>query len=175
MSKNFLSKKSWHTGSYKHIKKVWEAERKVEEEEKKIAQLKKEKEEEMKQWELRRLAAESVGKHLTERLDWMYIQKKGPSTEEFLTEGKTWEAEADKKDREDLNKGIFFTQTVNPAQDFAAKIKEDPLLAIKQQEKTVIKNILQNPLKMKKIKSSKKIKKELKKQEKREKKEKEKR
>ena len=53
MHKNFLSKKKWHTGSFRNIEKTWLAEQKVLEEEKKLAQLRREREEERKIMELK--------------------------------------------------------------------------------------------------------------------------
>lgn len=55
----FLNKKSWHTQSFKNIKIVWEAEEKAREEARRLAQLKKEKDEERQVEELRRLQAQS--------------------------------------------------------------------------------------------------------------------
>lgn len=40
---------------------------------------------------------------------------------------------------------------VNPAQDAMAKIRDDPLLAIKREEMKSLNNILQNPVKMNEI------------------------
>ncbi len=47
--------------------------------------------------------------------------------------------------------GSLFTGTVNVAQDAASKIRDDPLLAIKQQEQKALNSILSNPMKMREI------------------------
>ena len=72
MSKNFLSKKSWHTGSVKLMEHVWKAEQKAEDEKRKMAILKRELQEEQKQLELKKLQEQATGKPVSERLEWMY-------------------------------------------------------------------------------------------------------
>lgn len=42
--------------------------------------------------------------------------------------------------------GSLFMGTVNPAQDAANKIRDDPLLAIKREEQKSLNDILQNPV-----------------------------
>jgi len=59
MNKNFLSKKSWHTGSLKHIEKVWKAEQRNEEEQRKLKELKKQLEQERDLRKLQEIKAES--------------------------------------------------------------------------------------------------------------------
>jgi hypothetical protein len=61
MNKGYLSKKSWHTGSLRHIEKVWKAEQRAEDEAKRIAELKKELEEERELQQLRQLHQQSSG------------------------------------------------------------------------------------------------------------------
>ena len=85
MNKNFLSKKSWHTGSLKHIEKVWKAEQKDSEERKKTELLKRELAEENRMYELKKMAEVASGKPQIEKVDWMYAIKKGPSAVEYLT------------------------------------------------------------------------------------------
>jgi len=53
MGKNFLSKKSWHTSALPNIEKVWIAEQKDADEKKKMAQLKRELDEERRIQELK--------------------------------------------------------------------------------------------------------------------------
>jgi len=59
MNKNFLSKKSWHTGSLKHIEKVWKAEQRNEEEQRKLKELKKQLEQERDLRKLQEIKDES--------------------------------------------------------------------------------------------------------------------
>lgn len=106
MNKGYLSKKSWHTGSLRHIEKVWKAEQKAAEEAKRIAELKKELEEERELEQLRTIHKQTTGLSAYvvriclldlanspfvscsgERLDWMYqdpMVASGPSADEYL-------------------------------------------------------------------------------------------
>lgn len=61
MNKGYLSKKSWHTGSLRHIEKVWKAEQRATEEGKRIAELRKELEEERELQQLRSMHQQSTG------------------------------------------------------------------------------------------------------------------
>lgn len=72
---SFLNKKSWHTGGFKMIEKVWKAEQKAAEEAKKCETLRKELEEERRVESLRRMQAEAglLTAQQVERLDWMYV------------------------------------------------------------------------------------------------------
>jgi hypothetical protein len=72
---SFLNKKSWHTGGFKMIEKVWKAEQAAAEEQKKIDTLRKEMDEERRIEQLRKLQHEAglLTKNQLERLDWMYV------------------------------------------------------------------------------------------------------
>jgi len=94
MNKNFLAKKSWHTGALHHIEKVWKAEQTHNEEQRKISLLKKELQEEQRIMELRKMADEASGKPKQEKVDWMYQIKRGPTADEYL------KGQAIKKDEE---------------------------------------------------------------------------
>jgi len=173
MNKNFLSKKSWHTGSIKHMEKVWKAEQRDTDEKKKMELLKRELAEEQRRFELRQMAEVATGKPVIEKVDWMYAVKKGPSTEEYLT-GTAVRQQEEERELEQLAKkpGALWLHQTNPQQDAAAKVRDDPLLAIKMQEQKSLKKILDNPMQMKKIKESKDVKKMLKRLKKLKKKEK---
>ena len=58
MSLSFLSKKTWHTTNLKNVEQVWLAEKKQEEEQKKLEMWKKAREEERQKAELRELQQE---------------------------------------------------------------------------------------------------------------------
>jgi len=179
MNKNFLSKKSWHTGSIQHMEKVWKAEQRTVEEERKVTELRRQLAEEQKILDMKKLHEEATGKKSGDRLEWMYSVKKGPSTEEYLL-GKPLTEKEEDKELEQLAKkpGSLWTEgNKNSALDAVAKVKDDPLLVIRQQEQQALKSIITNPLKMKKIKESKdvqKLLKKIKKQDKKDKKEKKK-
>jgi len=166
MSKNFLSKKSWHTGSIKNIEDIWVREQGAHEEKKKNYRLQREKEEEQRRFELRRMAEVAAGRKIVDRVEWMYQIKAGPSAEEYLTGKKLIDEEENDIEKFKKAPGSLFLQTTNPLQDQEAKVRDDPLLAIKAQEQKALKKILDNPVQMKKIKESDDMKKLLKKKKK---------
>ena len=51
----FLAKKSWHTKNMKNVERVWEAEQEKERERKRVAELRKEIDDERRELELRRM------------------------------------------------------------------------------------------------------------------------
>jgi hypothetical protein len=158
------------------MEKVWKAQQESQEEDRKIVALKKQLEEEQKIYDLKKLAQETTGKASTERLEWMYTIKKGPSADEYLL-GKPITAAEEDKEIEQLAKkpgALWMKGNANSALDQQAKIRDDPLLAIKQQEQQSLKKILNNPVQMKKIKESEDVQKMLKRMKKKEKKEKKK-
>jgi len=100
MNKNFLSKKSWHTGSFKHIEKVWKAEQAHAQEEKRLQELRKQLERERELQTLSQIKDDySSGPKKTQRLDWMYEQpmQKQTDSEEYMM-GKPIEEEKTKED-----------------------------------------------------------------------------
>jgi len=173
MNKNFLSKKSWHTGSLKHIEKVWLAERRHTDEQKQIDLLKREMAEEQQIYDLKKLHQDSSGSKKVDRLDWMYegSLSKQATSEDYLL-GKKY----DVKEEDDLSKisnqapGSIFISTTNTTQDAATKMRDDPLLAIKKEEQKALTDILHNPMKMKMLEKEKEMQKLLKHLKKKEKK-----
>ena len=55
----FLNKKGWHTGNLRNIERVWNAEQKAKDEDKKMETLKRELEEERQIEELKRMQADA--------------------------------------------------------------------------------------------------------------------
>ncbi|XP_028675205.1 pre-mRNA-splicing factor CWC25 homolog isoform X2 [Erpetoichthys calabaricus] len=155
-------KKSWHPQTLKNIERVWKAEQKHEAEQKKINELQKELQQERAREEMQRYA-ESTGavKKKDDRLDWMY---QGPGShikqEEYLMGRpvdkyifeKYEQKESGPSEETGLLPGtIFSTNASNSVQDLAAKIREDPLFLIRKQEEDRKREVLKNPVKMKKI------------------------
>lgn len=146
---SFLSKKSWHTGTIRHMDKVWKAEQKHEAEQKKIQELQKELQRERSRKDL--LDAKTGGPSNTgkESLEWMY---RG-----VLSSSKTTEQELNQPyiapdEKEDLTTpSILQRKPVSATQDDWNKVMEDPLLNIKQREQDTLKMIANNPVKMKEI------------------------
>ncbi|KAI0308175.1 Pre-mRNA splicing factor-domain-containing protein [Multifurca ochricompacta] len=177
-------KKSWHPLLMKNQERVWLEEKKALEEKKKLEQLRKEKEEERQLQELQRLQEEQTGKKRTEKLEWMYATPATGSSqnpndlEDYLLGKKRVDKILIGSENEKIgasHKNFIAIQNANTPRDIAAKVREDPLLAIKQQEAAAYEALMSNPLRLRElqerngIKPSKKEKKE-KKQEKKEKK-----
>ena len=145
---SFLSKKSWHTGTIKHMDKVWKAEQKAESEKKKIQELQKEIERERAKKEL--LDAKTGGTAPTgkESLEWMYRGVLSATT----TEQELSKAFETQDEKEDLSTpSLLQHKPINATQDDWSKVMEDPLLDIKQKEQDTLKMIAKNPLKMQEI------------------------
>jgi len=153
-------KKSWHPLLLKNQERVWLEEKKALEEKKKLDQLRKEKEEERQLQELQRLQEEQTGKKRTEKLEWMYTtpatgNNQNPNDLEDYLLGKK---RVDKILTADENaklgashKNFIAVQNANTVRDIASKIREDPLLAMKQQEQAAYQALLSNPLRLREL------------------------
>ncbi|KAF4573125.1 RNA-splicing factor [Pleurotus pulmonarius] len=150
-------KKSWHPLLLKNQEQVWLKEKQALEEKKKLDQLRKEKEEERQLQELQRLQEEQTGKKRTERLDWMYTTPATGSTqnpndlEDYLLGKKRVDKMLTADDNAKIgasHKNFIAIQNANNVRDIAAKVREDPLLAIKRQEQEAYKALMSNPLRL---------------------------
>ncbi|KAI8981382.1 Pre-mRNA splicing factor-domain-containing protein [Trametes punicea] len=153
-------KKSWHPLLLKNQERVWLEEKKALEEKKKLDQLRKEKEEERQLQELQRLQEEQTGKKRQEKLEWMYAtpatgSNQNPNDlEDYLLGKKRVDKILTADENEKVgaaHKNFIATQYANTARDTAAKIREDPLLAIKQREQEALKAIMSNPLRLREL------------------------
>ncbi|KAJ7225272.1 Pre-mRNA splicing factor-domain-containing protein [Mycena pura] len=153
-------KKSWHPLLLKNQERVWQEEKKALEEKKKLDQLRKEREEERQMQELQRLQEEQTGKKRQERLEWMYATPATGSSQNAneLEDYLLGKRRVDKMLTADENaklgathKNFIAVQNANTARDIAAKIREDPLLAIKQQEQAAYDALLANPLRLREM------------------------
>ncbi|XP_029364094.1 pre-mRNA-splicing factor CWC25 homolog [Echeneis naucrates] len=156
-------KKSWHPQTMKNIERVWKAEQKHEAERKKIEELQKELKEERAREEMTRYAEDTGAiKKKDDRLDWMYQGPAGQvSRDEYLLgrpidkqiTDQYEEPESGPSAETGLLPGSIFNP-VTPASnlDLAAKIREDPLFEIRKREEEKKREVLTNPVKMKKIK-----------------------
>ncbi|XP_035516967.1 pre-mRNA-splicing factor CWC25 homolog [Morone saxatilis] len=156
-------KKSWHPQTMKNIERVWKAEQKHEAERKKIEELQKELKEERTREEMTRFAEETGAiKKKDDRLDWMYQGPAGQvSRDEYLLgrpidkqiTDQYEEAESGPSAETGLLPGSIFNPTTPASNlDLAAKIREDPLFEIRKREEEKKREVLTNPVKMKKIK-----------------------
>lgn len=141
-------------------KKVWEEEKKALEERKKIDQITKERAEERQIQELEDLQEAAGGKKRQSRVDWMYS---GPSsgqagtTEEMegyllgkrRIDGLLKGTENQKLEKAAKEDAFMAVQNANTARDTAAKIREDPMLAIKKQEQAAYDAMMNDPVKRK--------------------------
>nr|XP_046258229.1 pre-mRNA-splicing factor CWC25 homolog [Scatophagus argus] len=156
-------KKSWHPQTMKNIERVWKAEQKYEAERKKIEELQKELKEERNREEMTRYAEETGAiKKRDDRLDWMYQGPAGQvSRDEYLLgraidkqiTDQYEEPESGPSAETGLLPGSIFNPTTPASNlDLAAKIREDPLFEIRKREEEKKREVLTNPVKMKKIK-----------------------
>ncbi|CAE7224350.1 unnamed protein product [Rhizoctonia solani] len=154
-------KKSWHPLLMKNQERVWLEEKKALEEKKKLDQLRKELEEERQLQELQRLQEAQTGKKKVEKLEWMYATPAsggGPSAnelEDYLL-GKKRVDQMLKGDESAkvgaAHKNFIAVQNANNIRDTAAKIREDPMFAIKQQEQAEYATLMSNPLRLRAMK-----------------------
>ncbi|XP_029480562.1 pre-mRNA-splicing factor CWC25 homolog [Oncorhynchus nerka] len=156
-------KKSWHPQTMKNIERVWKAEQKHEAEAKKIEELQKELREERAREDITRFAQQTGAlKKKDDRLDWMYQGPGGQvSRDEYLL-GRPIDKQITQQFEEPENgpseqTGLLPGSIFNPSTpasnlDMAAKIREDPLFDIKKREEEKRREVLTNPVKMKKIK-----------------------
>eukprot|EP01016_Furgasonia_blochmanni_P057092 TRINITY_DN9853_c0_g1_i1.p1 TRINITY_DN9853_c0_g1~~TRINITY_DN9853_c0_g1_i1.p1 ORF type:complete len:601 (+),score=130.20 TRINITY_DN9853_c0_g1_i1:64-1866(+) len=150
----FLNKKSWHTGSFQNIEKVWIAEQKKKENDKRTAESIKKLKEERHVEELKRLQVEAgliPASHLN-RMDWMYewgSKATQKNTEDYLTGKPIDEKKTD--DKKPPFQPLFKESTVNPQNEAFTKLHEDPLFLIQQEQLKRKKEIMENPMKMKNI------------------------
>ncbi|EMD41893.1 hypothetical protein CERSUDRAFT_110446 [Gelatoporia subvermispora B] len=153
-------KKSWHPLLLKNQERVWLEEKKALEEKKKLDQLRKEKEEERQLQELQRLQEEQTGKKRQDKLEWMYAtpamgsSQNANDLEDYLLGKKRVDQLLTGDENEKVgaaHKNFIAVQYANTARDLAAKVREDPLLAIKQQEQAAYQALMSNPLRLKEL------------------------
>jgi len=156
-------KKSWHPSTLRNVERVWKAEQLHEAEQKKIHELQRELKEERAREEMQQYAEQKgVVEKKSDRLDWMY---RGPGAmvnqEDYLMGrpvDKTFEFASQPTEvkptqlQESIPESIFAESADALQVDLAAKMREDPLFAIRKQEEENMKLLLNNPVKMKKLK-----------------------
>ena len=151
-------KKSWHPVLMSNQKKVWEGEKKALEERKRIDQMMKERQEERQIQELQQLQEAAGGKKRQSRVEWMYS---GPAsgqtgtTEEmdaYLLGNRRVDQLLKGNENQKLQKSasedsFMALQNANTLRDTAAKVRDDPMLAIKKQEQAAYEAIMNDPVK----------------------------
>lgn len=163
---SFLSKKSWHTGLQQNQEAVWKAEKSALEERRKLDELRKERDREREIQELERLQEEAGGKKKrVEKVDWMYNAPASGSNidknelEDYLLGKKRVDKllkadEGLQHSRGNQEGPISEQKAIGSDRDVAAKIREDPMFAIKQQEQAAYQALLKDPARLRAMKKA---------------------
>lgn len=156
-------KKSWHPLLQVNQERVWKREKEALEERKKLEELRRERDQEREMQELQRLQEEAGGKKRIDRVDWMYAtpattgSKSAAEMEDYLLGKKRVDKllQGDKAEKVSKNasNGPISLQNANSARDLAAKVREDPMLAIKQQEQAAYEALLRDPARLRQLKA----------------------
>ena len=150
-------KKSWHPLLMSNQRRVWEEEQKALDERKRIEQMMKERQEERNLQEIQEMQEAAGGTKRAQRVEWMYS---GPSagqqgtTEEMegyllgkrRIDGLIKGTENKKLEKGASEESFMALKKANTARDTAAKIREDPLLAIKQKEQAAYEALMNDPV-----------------------------
>lgn len=157
MGKDLNLKKSWHPVLMSNQRKVWEEEKKALDERKRIDQMMKERAEERQIQEIQEMQEAAGGKKRLNRVDWMYS---GPSsgqagtTEEMegyllgrrRIDGLLKPSESKNLEKEASEESFMALQHANTVRDTAAKVRDDPMLAIKKQEQAAYEAMMNDPV-----------------------------
>ncbi|GAM43837.1 hypothetical protein TCE0_060r18976 [Talaromyces pinophilus] len=155
-------KKSWNPVLQKNQEKTWLAEKKALEERKRIDQMMRERQEERQMLEIQQLQEAAGGKKRLNRVDWMYS---GPSSGQLGTteemegyllgkrriDGLIKGSENQKLEKAAAEDSFMALQNANTARDTAAKIREDPMLAIKKQEQAAYEAMMNDPVRRRQL------------------------
>jgi len=163
MGNDLNLKKSWHPVLMSNQRRVYEEEKKALDERRKIDAVLKERAEERQIEELRKLQESAGGPKRLARVDWMY--NAGPSgtghgtTEEmegYLLGKRRIDTLLKNDESKKLEKGadqesFMALQNANTVRDTAAKVREDPMLAIKKQEQAAYEAIMNDPVRRRQL------------------------
>lgn len=155
-------KKSWHPVLMSNQKRVWQEENKALEERKKTDQRIKELKEERAKEEIQAKLEAAGSTKRVDRVDWMY---QGPSSGQV---GTTDEREGyllgkrridtlikgtdhKKLEKQASEESFMALQNANTLRDTAAKIRDDPMLAIKKQEQAAYEAMMNDPIKRRQL------------------------
>lgn len=155
-------KKSWNPVLQKNQEKTWLAEKKALEERKRIDQMMRERQEERQMLEIQQLQEAAGGKKRANRVDWMYA---GPSNGQLGTteemegyllgkrriDGLIKGTENQKLEKSAKQDSFMAVQNANTVRDTAAKIREDPMLAIKKQEQAAYEAMMNDPVRRRQL------------------------
>lgn len=154
------SKKSWHPNILKNQERVWKAEQAVAEEKKRIQELQRERQEEREKMELNSLVKKNFSNADDTRLHWMYERpEKTVQNEDYLLGKAIDKSHQTEKAETDAIPAItkrvvgssMLTVSDDTQVDVARKLREDPLLLIKERERAARAALLNNPLHRRRI------------------------
>ncbi|PTD13037.1 Pre-mRNA-splicing factor CWC25 [Fusarium culmorum] len=158
-------KKSFHPALRRNQQAVWDEEQKALAERKRTQQRLDEIKEERAKEEVQRQLEAAGGKKKVDRVEWMY---QGPNDGQTGTTEETEAYLLGKRRIDNLIKGtehkklekdagtesFMALQNANTARDTAAKIREDPLLAIKRQEQAAYEAMMNDPARRRQLLAS---------------------
>ncbi|XP_038223487.1 pre-mRNA-splicing factor CWC25 homolog [Zerene cesonia] len=158
------SKKSWHPNTMKNQERVWKAEQIAAEEKKRILELQQERAQERDRHELNELARKNTSatnNASDNRLDWMYNKPDKQVQQEDYLLGKAIDKSFDQGDKAEQNEipavarrvvgSSMLSSTSDVQVDLARKIREDPLLLVKERERAARAALLNNPVQRKRL------------------------
>ncbi|CAG8958835.1 hypothetical protein HYFRA_00011786 [Hymenoscyphus fraxineus] len=151
-------KKSWHPVLMSNQRRVWEEEKKALDERKRTDQRIKELKEERAKEEIQNKLEAAGSRKRVDRVDWMY---QGPSSGQVGTteemegyllgkrriDGLLKGTEHKKLEKQASEDSFMALQHANTLRDTTAKIREDPMLAIKKQEQAAYEAMMNDPIK----------------------------
>lgn len=149
-------KKSWHPGLMKNQARVYDEEKKALEERKRTEQRIRELKEERAKEEIQNQLEAAGNRKRVDRVDWMYSgpSDTGGGTAEELESYLLGKRRVDNlikgTDHQKLEKNageesFLALQNANTVRDTAAKVRDDPLLAMKKQEQAAYEAIMKDP------------------------------
>ena len=155
-------KKSWHPLTMQNQERKWKAEQANEAEKKKLEELRQQLADERAREEMETMAVDAGLKKRSDRLEWMYKGTHNINRDEYLL-GKRIDKQVDNvlqaadREKEALSSGpgaLFVPTDSDVSVDLAAKIREDPLFAIRKREEERKKALLNNPVKLSQLKKA---------------------
>ncbi|KAK4178290.1 RNA-splicing factor [Triangularia setosa] len=154
-------KKSWHPQRSANLAATQKAEAEAIAERKKLQQRLQEIEEERKKEEIQKALEAAGGKRKIDRVEWMYAGPTGQAGDAAENEayllGKRridkllQDNEVKKLSKQPTIEDVAAVPPIANPRDIAAKIREDPLLAIKRQEQEAYEKMMNDPIKRRQI------------------------
>ncbi|XP_032529494.2 pre-mRNA-splicing factor CWC25 homolog [Danaus plexippus] len=157
------TKKAWHPSNLKNQERVWKAEQAAAAEKKRIEELERERAQERDREELNALSRQNVNTNTTQenRLHWMYDKPDKQVQQEDYLLGKAIDKNYDQGDKQDQNEipavsrrvvgSSMMTAGGDVQVDLARKLREDPLLLVKERERAARAALLNNPIQRRKL------------------------